>query len=98
MTIYESIYYGMSFIDYVNYRIVKFVETQNTREPSFLAKTCIRRNMFRVRRGETVGVLIKKYIAIKNGFTDHYFREIINMKQKNTLYHKKKCLDFKVNF
>ena len=94
----ENYIYGMSFIDYVNYRIVKFVETQNMREPAFLAKTCIRRNMFRVRRGETVGVLIKKYIAIKNGFTDHYFREIINLKQKNTLYHKKKCLDFKVNF
>ena len=94
----ESFIFGMSFNDYMNNRIVKFVENENRRNPNFLQNIVVNRNRHRVRRGKTVGVLLKKYIYIKNTYSEQYLKNLLNIKRKTTIYHKKKCLEYKPNF
>ena len=88
----------MSYLDYVNQRIIKFCHTQASRNQTFLENIHQVRNVWRPKRGKKIGVLLRKYCEIRNGYSDEYFKNVLCLKRKTVDYHKNAILKFKPVF
>ena len=84
----EGYLFGMSYLDYVNQRIIKFCHTQASRNQTFLENIHQVRNVWRPKRGKKIGVLLRKYCEIRNGYSDEYFKNVLCLKRKTVDYHK----------
>ena len=94
----EGYLFGMSFLDYCNSRILKFVTTTSSRNPEFLSNIHEYRRKWRQRRGQKIGILLRKYCNIRNQFSDNYFKNVLNSKKRTVKHHRIACLKFKPNF
>jgi len=94
----EGFLFGMSFTDYCNTRIVKFITTQSSRDPSFLNNITVNRSKYCQKRGCNIGILLRKYCNIRNQFDENYFKKVLCAKKKTVNFHKNKCLQFIPNF
>ena len=94
----ENYLYGMSFYDYVNFRILKFCEKLKKTQPIFLTNIKLVRGKYRPIRNRPLGILTSKYVAIKNSFTEIYYKNVKSVKVKTVKFHYSELLNFRPDY
>ena len=94
----ECFLYGMSFYDYVNFRILNFCKKLKKIQPEFLTNIKLVRGKYRPVRGKPLGILTQKYLSIQNLYTENYLKSIKTSKTETSRFHKIELLNFRTDF